>query len=313
MSRAVNGTSQVPLSISTMWGIGRFADMGEFVRAAKSLGFSRFELNHQVTPLLLAQIRDLYAGGQMVISSVHDPCPTPDDRPGFENPPQLSSLVESERRLAVDIALGTLDLAHQLQARAIVVHAGRVEIDLASEWRLRELHAQGLANAITYHETKEHLRRQREAQKGPHLEAVLHSLRTLQKHAASLGLRIGLENRYHYYEIPTADDLAWLLDELDPDVVGYWHDTGHAQVLENLGFGHHREWLKRFSRRIIGVHLHDVRGTHDHLATVGLGIDFATTRRFIPETAIRVCEFAPSNEPNEVVAGLAHLCQLGYC
>ena len=298
------------VSLSTMWAVARFAHMGDFVRAAKGMGFSDVELNHQVTPPLLAQLVSQYNRGEVTVSSVHDPCPSPPK--GLAGSPQLSSLDESERCTAVDLAKRTLALAADVGAKAVIIHAGRVEVDRRLERRLRDLWPQREGKADEYAESLSRLRLERQQRAAPHLDAALRSLKEIEVTARGLGLRIGLENRYHYYEIPWVDEVAWLLDRLDSRVVGYWHDTGHAQVLANQGFAPQEDWLIRYGARMVGVHLHDVDGLQDHLATRGWDVDFAAIRPYIPEEAIRVCEFAPFNEPRQVGAGFIYLRDLGY-
>jgi sugar phosphate isomerase/epimerase len=108
------------------------------------------------------------------------------------------------------------------------------------------------------------------------------------------------------------DELEDLLGLDCGEVVGYWHDVGHAQVLQNLGFGMHEEWLRRFAGRIVGVHLHDVVGVTDHLA-IGLGkLDWDMVARYLPAGALRTCEFQPVNSPAEVAAALKWLTEKQY-
>ncbi len=92
----------------------------------------------------------------------------------------------------------------------------------------------------------------------------------------SFGVRLGLENRYHYFDIPTPDEMSALLAMAEPDRLGFIYDVGHAMAMDRLGFFPNEVWLKRFGRRIIGTHLHDVIGISDHQAP-GLGdVDFRT-------------------------------------
>ena len=82
---------------------------------------------------------------------------------------------------------------------------------------------------------------------------------------------------------------------------------GHAEVLDHLGFYPHEEWLQRFASRIVGTHLHDVRGTKDHFAP-GLGdVNFDAVAAYLPEQAFRTCEFQNTNTPEQVKAGLEFL------
>lgn len=296
-----------PSAMSTMWGIGRFDRAADFVRSVAALGLRHVELNHQVTPDWAADLADLQARGVIGVTSVHDPCPRDPDDGGLGAAPQISSLDESERRRAVAVATRTIRLARSLGAEAVIIHPGRVEVDASLERRLRRLYPRRQDEPAAYQEALADLGGERARRAEPHLDASSRSLRELKAVASDLGLRLGIENRYHFYEIPTLDELGRLLDELGADVVGYWHDTGHAQGLANLGFGDPLEWLRRFGVRTIGVHLHDVAGQRDHLAPAGRDVPFAAVRDHLPATAIRVCEFASSNEPPDVAKSIAYL------
>ena len=57
------------------------------------------------------------------------------------------------------------------------------------------------------------------------------------------GVALGLENRLHHHEIPLPDEALALLAEYPPELVGYWHDVGHAEVQARLGYVDKRVWL----------------------------------------------------------------------
>jgi sugar phosphate isomerase/epimerase len=142
---------------------------------------------------------------------------------------------------------------------------------------------------------------------GACFQSVKRSLQELLDYAAGSGIRLGLENRYHYNDIPNLDEMEELLAMAGPDRLGFVYDVGHAQALDRLGFISHEDWLRRFSSRMIETHLHDVIGVDDHLAP-GLGeIDFDMVASYLPGDAIRTLELQPGNTPVQVMAGLKYL------
>ena len=172
----------------------------------------------------------------------------------------------------------SIDLAHQLGVDVIVVHSGNVQNDLSLENRLRALFDTGLTGSEAYQALKAEMEQVRAAQAGPRLAAAKKSLVELLEYAAPFGIRLGLENRYHYMDIPILDELEQLLELGAPEQLGFIYDVGHAQALDRLGFFPHQEWLKHFASRMFGAHLHDVIGVKDHYAP-GLGeVDFASHR-----------------------------------
>lgn len=288
------------IALSTMWAIGQFEKLADFFQEAKALGFGLIELNHAVNSSMLA---GLSLDG--TVSSVHEPCPA-DISAGTlkERNWLVSALDEEDRRRGVAAVQRSIDLAHDLGAGAVIVHPGRVDINPQPEFGLVALYRQGQAAGPEYTAARERLLAARAAQAGANMRSVRRSLLELADYAAPRGVRLGLENRYHFHEIPLPDELDELLSLGCGESVGYWHDVGHAQVLENLGFGSHEEWLRRFAGHMVGIHLHDVVGVDDHRAA-GLGdVDWDLVARYLPAGALRTCEFQPSNSPQQVRDGL---------
>jgi sugar phosphate isomerase/epimerase len=193
----------------------------------------------------------------------------------------------------------------------VIVHPGQVDVDPALEQTLHELYRQGASGEPRFARARDHLRSARAARAEPAMRSVLRSLAELAECAAGLGVRLGLENRFHYPEIPQPDELEQLLALDRGGVIGYWHDVGHAQVMEHLGFGRHEDWLSRFAGRIVGVHLHDVDGLQDHLAPGRGRMDWGMVARYLPAAALRTCEVQSFNPPEDVAAGLLLLIRKG--
>lgn len=288
-----------------MWAIGQFANLADFRTAATRLGFAHIELNHAVNSAMLAGLLSRPEIVPGTIASVHEPCPADISAPTLKERNWLVSSPDEDCRChGVAAVRRSIDLAHHVGAGVVVVHPGKVDIDPALEYTLLDLYKAGQADQPHFARARERLVAARQAQAPVNLRAVRRSLLELAEYAAHLGLRLGLENRFHYYEIPQPDELDDLLGLDAGGVIGYWHDIGHAQVLQHLGFAGQDHWLSRFAGRIVGVHLHDVVGIDDHRAA-GLGcINWDLVARHLPPAALRTCEFQPSNTPAQVAAAL---------
>jgi sugar phosphate isomerase/epimerase len=291
------------IALSTVWAIGRFPSLPDFFKAGIELGFARFELGYTIDS---AMLDGLSLDG--MIASVHEPCPADVTAAELKRRNWLiSALDEEERRQGMAATRRSVELAHRLGAQAVIVHAGQVDMDPTLESTLINLYRAGKSAQPEYAGAREQFVAARAAQAEANMRSVRRSLIELAEVADRLGVRLGLENRFHIYEIPLPDELDDLLDLGCGEVIGYWHDVGHAQVLQHLGFGTQEAWLRRFSSRMIGVHLHDVVGLKDHLAA-GLGqVDWDMVARYMPANALRTCEFQSFNSPQEVAAGLKWL------
>lgn len=295
-------------SLSTMWAIENFPKLTDFFEGARRLGFSTIELNHLVDASMFEGI-DL---SQYIFSSVHEPCPVDYSTDELKRRDWLvSSPNEENRKLGVQAIKGSIDLAHQLNVTIIVTHCGTILTLSSFEKKLRCLFNTGVVDSEEYQEVKQIFMESRAKLIGPHMDAVKKSLLELLDYASRFNLKIGLENRYHYYDIPSLDEMGELLNLGSPDQLGFIYDVGHAQTLDRMGFFPHEEWLRRYASRMIGVHLHDVIGINDHYAP-GLGeVDFKMVASYLPENSYKVLEIQGGSSYQQIKAGLSFLVEQG--
>ena len=281
------------VSLSTMWAKDRFSHMAEFAAKLRELGFTHVEPNRLVSPRMLAEL--LKTG--IPISSIHSPCPTVLSSKGTDvDRLSLSSLDMSERVEAVSFAKKTIDLAASVNARAIILHMGEVPIDLSLQDRLHKLNDAGHAQTKEYRQIKDRLVHQRASLAQPYVNAAKRSLQDLTEYSRQKGIMLGLETRFHFNEMPNTDEMTELLGEVPEPLAGYWHDTGHAEVQEQLGFAFHEEWLSRFRDRMIGIHLHDIRGISDHHAPGKGNMNWEMIAKYLPWGIVKVCEIGEWND-----------------
>lgn len=296
------------ISFSTMWGLKKFGQLEDFFRAAPRLGFTGVELNHQVSPAMLAGL-DLK---RYAVRSIHEPCPAAISADALKKGDLLiSSPDEERRRQGVKSIQASIDLARELGVDCIVIHSGMVQTDTGPEKRLTALFDAGQAGSPEYLETKAGMMATRGREIEPYLAAVQKSLRELLEYAGRAGVRLGLENRYHYFDIPSPDEMALLLELAGPDRLGVIFDSGHAWALHSLGFYPFEEWLERFSSRILGVHLHDALGFHDHRVPGEGEIDFDIIAASLPAPAFRTLEIQAHHSVEQVKSGLKILADAG--
>ena len=120
-------------------------------------------------------------------------------------------------------------------------------------------------------------------------------------------MRLGLENRYHYHELPGIDDFALFFREFEGAPLGYWHDCGHAHAGEVLGLYTALDLLDRYGFRLVGCHLHDARGLDDHLPPGRGEIDFASLISYLKPETLQVIELKQGTAPDAAREGAAHL------
>jgi sugar phosphate isomerase/epimerase len=148
----------------------------------------------------------------------------------------------------------------------------------------------------------------REAKKKKFYDRSRETLRHLLTESKFYGLKFGIEIREAVEELPVESDFKSLLEEFPAPKVYYWHDTGHAQVKQDLGFINHVQHLAAHADRLAGFHIHDVKfPARDHFPPGGGDIDFASLKPFVKPEHIKVFELSPKVPLESVQRGIAHL------
>jgi sugar phosphate isomerase/epimerase len=300
------------IGLSTVW-TSRAARSGDdLLGPILDLGFTAVELDYRITEQLYQEILPRIRANEIQVLSIHNYFPVPDILPPERASGDcfsLSSLDREEREKGVFYTSRTIEHAHDLGTRAVVLHLGRVETDLPRNG-LQQLYREGAWNK----EDVELLQREREARaqkRGPHLDALLISLDRILKRAEQLGVTLGIENRYYLQEMPDKEEIGIILDQFRGAPIGYWHDTGHAAVFETLGILKHEELLQHYAPHLVGTHLHDALKLDDHKPPGKGEIAFEMIKKHIPEGAIKIMEIHPQAQGQEIRDGLAFLKEKG--
>lgn len=292
------------LCLSTSWNAFRYNNGLEIIAEIKRLGFAEVELSFDLTKNIVEDIFALSAQGQIKVRSLHNFCPIPDGLERREALPDYYSLAsrdEQKRALAVKYAKATIDTALRLNAKAVVLHSGRVEIEDLTR-QLIACYGDGQIHSPYARRLSSRMRKERKSKEVPYFQAALKSLEELAGYAENMPLTLGIENRFYYREIPSLDEVGKILGYLKGSRISYWHDTGHAQLWENLGVLKHRYYLERYAQYVSGVHLHDIQGTRDHLAPLKGSFDFALLKPYLKKDTIKTIEAHYPASSEDIIA-----------
>lgn len=297
------------LSLSTSWNGPDTDDGHKIVAEAKELGFDLLELNYSLKITTLREILAEKNDGSITISSLHNYCPAVQSlkfgKPQLE-PYSLCALESQERQSAIKHSLKTIEFAELFQAPAVVLHGGWIEMENL-ENVLREMYRDNMQGTPKYQKLKGEYLKKREKKSGHHLEGLCRTLEVLNQEATRRKIKLGIENRYSYTDVPNFDEIGTILKKFDGSSIFYWHDVGHAQVQEELGFTKHLDLLETYKNKMIGVHLHDVEGIDDHRVPLLGKFDFEKIKPYLCPDTIKVMELVVKAPRQEVARGLNYI------
>jgi sugar phosphate isomerase/epimerase len=282
-------------SLSTCWNSSRHTDGRAMLREIRGLGFEYAELSHGIRISLLPGILEAVNAGEIKISSLHNFCPLPIGvNHAAPNLFKFTATDQRERENAYRYSLKTIETAARVKAQLVVLHLGAIDMKDYTE-RLIEMAEKGLKETPKYEKLCREAVERREAKKEKHIELAYEMLHRLAEQAEMRGLKLGIENREAVEEIPLEEDFPFLFKEFASPAIGYWHDTGHAQIKENLGFISHLIHLESMAERLAGFHIHDVQfPAHDHHLPGTGAIDFAALKPYVKPQHIKVFELHPN-------------------
>ena len=290
------------ISFSTCWNSSRHKNGEDMLKEIRDeLGFTHIELGHGVRISLMPGIQKMFEAGEFTFSSLHNFCPLPVEvMHASPDCYKFSALRPQERERAVKQTLQTIDFAERLGAPFVVLHCGEVPMNPITD-ELIALAKKGELLSREYVDRKIQAVKKREQRAPACLERVKDCLKRIVEYAASKNIRLGVEGRRGYEEMPNERELPALLDELNSPVAGYWHDFGHIQIKENLGFLNHEEWLRTIGSRAFGCHLQDVVWPgQDHQPPFAGHVDLGRLVPLLAPECIFVWEMSPRKTVDEI-------------
>jgi sugar phosphate isomerase/epimerase len=300
------------LALSTPWWSGGSVTAEQMLSDLKNLGIRGIELSYRISEDFYRKMKNPLMRSGITVVSVHNYFPIPPVKSvkkgskGGGDLFLLSSKDDEERRRAIKYTTRTIEHAAEMDAAAVVLHCGLVEMNHEMQTLYQYVNSNRLdtkeAQIFIHNKLKE-----RDRRKPGHMESLLASLDRLVSVAEKQGVLLGLENRYHYHELPGPDDFEVIFDAFKGAPIGYWHDTGHAHANESLGIGSRNSLLQANATRLIGVHLHDAIGLDDHLPPGSGQIDFAALKPFLNADTIKVIELKPGIPASELCKGIRYI------
>jgi sugar phosphate isomerase/epimerase len=298
--------------LSTCWNAGRHSQPADLLDEHEGLGFRRLEAYSLHTPAQLAALAAEARERSFEITSLHSPCPIAVDERGQRARwgDWLASTNQTDRQFAVDTVKKSIDAAAEVGARGIVIHLGTTSVWSRQRTIVDTIQREG-RNSPAHLQLVEQAKHDRAANAPPHVEAGVRSIVALGEHAVGTGVRLGVEARDGYQEIPSLDEMATVLDACKDLPVGYWHDAGHGAKLEYCGFVEHEEYLRRYGDRLVGMHLHDTQAARDHRAPGQGGTDFSMLAKYVRPDTILTLELHADVLAKHIGPGVEMLLALG--
>lgn len=275
------------------------------------MGFSHVELGYDLTPNLVPGVLSMVSAGAIKVVSLHSYCPLPPILPfAHPEPFTLASPDAHIRANALHYLQNTIRFAAEVGAGVVVNHAGNADMKPVSP-RLGELIRAGKFDSQEYEDLRMKTLIAREkaaARQLPHLYQGVEKLLPLLEETR---VTLAFEILPTWEAFPTEVEMERLLLHFKSPRLKYWHDFGHGQIRENLGFTNHLRWVKRLRPWMAGMHIHDViPPQQDHVMPPAGSIDFSLFREVAQGDIVRVLEPSSSLPADAIVAGLRTLREL---
>ncbi|WP_143184186.1 sugar phosphate isomerase/epimerase family protein [Rubritalea squalenifaciens] len=296
------------LSFSTCWNNSRHTCGEEMIDEIVEMGFTNIELSHGMMITKLPGLQSAFKAGKFNCCGVHNYFPSPvevmiDAPDAYE----YTSHRPYDRKRAMELTLKTLDVAAQFEADYMVLHMGSVPMNPA-RWtkKLTAMVEEEQDETKKYERLKAKFIKRR-AKKGKlYYSRAIEALEQIAEKAAELGVRLAVESRSRYEDMPTETEMIALQEHFkDNPWVGYWHDFGHVQLKHNIHLLDHKEWLATMEPYLIGCHVHDVYPPkRDHRVPLTGELDFKSLLQHVDPSLPHTWELSPSRDKEEIKQAL---------
>jgi sugar phosphate isomerase/epimerase len=298
----------IALAVSTRWNAFRHPTGEAIVEEILGLGVDRIELGFDLTISQAEGVRRMVEQRAVRVGSVHNFCPMPMGI--LRASPEVwlpASPDPREREAAVRHTANTIQFAAGLGASCVVVHAGYVRVRPDTH-KLIRLQSSWWYTPERHERIKRKIITRREEAAFDYTENLHRCLDELAPVAGKAGVRLAVELLPTWEAIPTEAEAETLVRRHPGGEIAYWHDIGHGQIRENLGFGSNRAGLRRLEPWLAGMHVHDVLPpASDHLPPGQGKVDFRLFRDALRPGVLTVVEPAPGTTVEHLRDGLAFL------
>lgn len=336
---------------STCWNIRRTQDVRAALEEIRALGFDAIELNGLSDVQCEEFLQALDGFNAFKIVSIHNPCPKPKEernRPIFNDnyfreAIDLTSKDPLLREKSILLTQKTIDFAQAIAAQVVIIHLGIAEVGYVPGQMRRWVIEHGLGTEAYFAQINPLLEKRR-GKKENFWPELIDSLQRLDKYASAKGIKLGIENRSVFLQVPNLEELKFIFNQFGPQSnLGYWHDIGHAQLQDYLLIQSHQGLLQALKDRLLGIHIHDAAinpinpvqeidimalgheeyvnylesgrlspMVKDHLAPSFGQVDYVMIKKYLRRETLRVMELRPSVSRDNILKGVNFLQSINF-
>jgi sugar phosphate isomerase/epimerase len=302
----------IQIAVSTHWLSASHTDGSQLADAINQVGFTSVELGYDTLSHLVPGLVSAIQDNRIQCKSIHNFCPVPD---GFEQGhPELFSLASLEpddRQSAVYHTKKSIEFAARIGAEVVVSHAGNIAMRRFTE-KLIKQYERGHLETPRYDRLRIKAATARKTPAKIHFNALCLSVEELLPELENHNVKLAFENLPSVEAMMTIHEQIELFEKFPSKHLTYWHDFGHAQVLQHLRMEPHFLRLKRFKERTAGFHIHDTSGPYDAhiMPPAENGIHWELTRELIQPNCAMILEPAPGTNAAAVKKAKSYLEQV---
>jgi len=274
------------------------------------LGFSYVELSHGTRISLVPGILKGIEDGIVKVASVHNFCPLPVGVMGAApNLFEPSAANRRERSMWLHNTIKTVEFANRVDCQRVVLHSGSMRFlwrhpERAMDEALERASKEGADPGDLESARQRGLKRMKRSRKA-YMDRLRESYGQIAEYGKQQGVTFGIENREGFTELPLDEEMSGFLDALkEHEVFGYWHDSGHAQLKQEMGLLDHGTFLNNLRPHLVGFHLHDVSSKGRDHQVPGTGtIDWSIVAGQVRSGDVVVMEMSPRLNTEQIREG----------